>query len=96
MHTDWDACAQVDVKLSPSSISVQLGERSALRGEFFAEIKVEESTWHMHDGVLHMQLLKRNRRGNYANGSNNAATFWKSVRPGFAPFGLWTCTSDLL
>lgn len=70
---------QVAVKLTPSSISVQFGERTAVKGELYAEIKLDESTWYIQDSVLHMQLLKRNRRGQYANGSNNADTFWKSV-----------------
>ena len=31
------------------------------------------------DGVLHILLLKRNRRGHYAVGSTNADTFWMSL-----------------
>ena len=31
------------------------------------------------DGILEIQLLKRNRRGQYANGCTNADTFWYSL-----------------
>lgn len=64
----------------PSSIEVRMGMRSPLKGQLWAEVKVEDSTWYVQDGLLSMQLLKRNRRGHYANGSNNAETFWMSVR----------------
>jgi hypothetical protein len=76
VSTAW---AQVDVKLTPSTIRVQIGDRVAMQGELYAEIKRDNSIWFIQDGVLHMQLLKRNRRGNYANGKTNADTFWKSV-----------------
>lgn len=72
---------QVTVRMSPSEVLVVLGERTVLKGSWYGEIKQEESTWYIQDGILNMQLLKRNRRGSYANGSNNADTFWKSVRP---------------
>ena len=70
---------QVRVMLSPSSIEVTMGMRTPLKGQLYADIKVEESVWYVQDGLLSIQLLKRNRRGHYANGSDNAATFWKSV-----------------
>ena len=31
------------------------------------------------DGILEIQLLKRNRRGQYANGCTNADTFWYAL-----------------
>ena len=34
------------------------------------------------DGVLEIQLLKRNRRGAYSNGCTNADTFWFSLLAG--------------
>lgn len=34
----------------------------------------------MQDGLVLLQLLKRNRRGAYADGSTNADTFWPAVR----------------
>ena len=71
---------QVQVVLMPSRIEVRMGMRSPLKGQLWAEVKVEDSTWYVQDGLLSMQLLKRNRRGHYANGSNNAETFWMSVR----------------
>ena len=36
------------------------------------------------DGVLEIQLLKRNRRGFYGNGCSNADTFWFSLLAGRA------------
>jgi hypothetical protein len=36
------------------------------------------------DGVLEIQLLKRNRRGFYANGGSNADTFWFALLAGRA------------
>ena len=35
--------------------------------------------WLLEDSILHLTMLKRNRRGNYANQCTNADTFWKSV-----------------
>ena len=60
-----------------------MGPRTPLRGPLYASIKVEESTWYVQDGLLTVQLLKRNRRGHYANGTSNADTFWMSVRLSF-------------
>ena len=71
---------QVHVSLKAASIEVWMGPRTPLRGPLYAGIKVEESTWYVQDGLLTVQLLKRNRRGHYANGSSNADTFWMSVR----------------
>ncbi len=31
------------------------------------------------DAVIHIQLLKRNRKGHYSNGSTAADTFWFSL-----------------
>ena len=70
---------QVQVILSPSSIEVRMGMRTPLKGQLFADIKVEESTWYVQDSLLSIQLLKRNRRGHYADGSDNSGTFWTSV-----------------
>lgn len=36
---------------------------------------------HMQDGLLQLYMLKRNRRGAYANGATNADTFWPAVQP---------------
>jgi hypothetical protein len=64
--------------LTPSYSPTATGE-DVIRGELYAPIKAEASTWLIADGVLELSLLKRNRRGNYENGSNNAETFWFSV-----------------
>ena len=62
---------------------VVLGEHvTGLCGELYAHVKAEASTWVVVDGVLEITLLKRNRRGNYENGSSNADTFWFSVLRG--------------
>ena len=66
-----------------------MGMRTPVKGQLFAEIKVEESTWYVQDSLLSIQLLKRNRRGHYANGSDNAGTFWKAVSS-----SLLGCTTD--
>jgi CS domain len=70
---------QIDLTLTPSSISVTVQERPILRGALFHEIKAEESTWYIQDGVLEVVMLKRNRRGNYERGTTNADTFWRAV-----------------
>ena len=75
-----DCTLQVHVSLKAVSIEVCMGPRTPLRGPLYASVKVEESTWYVQDGLLTVQLLKRNRRGHYANGSSNADTFWMSVR----------------
>ena len=74
-----DCTLQVHVSLKAASIEVCMGPRTPLRGPLYASIKVEESTWYVQDGLLTVQLLKRNRRGHYANGTSNADTFWMSV-----------------
>ena len=75
-----DYTVQVHVTLKAGSIEVCMGPRTPLRGPLYASIKVEESTWYVQDRLLTVQLLKRNRRGHYANGTSNADTFWMSVR----------------
>jgi len=72
------------VTLRPRYLSIELDERPVLRGELTREVKVDESTWYVQDGVLEVVLLKRSRRGNYADGQTNADTFWKSVVKGAA------------
>ena len=74
-----DCTLQVHVSLKAGCIEVCMGPRTPLRGLLYASIKVEESTWYVQDGLLTVQLLKRNRRGHYANGTSNADTFWMSV-----------------
>ena len=49
-----------------------------LSGELHHEIKQDASTWYIENHILHILMMKRNRRGNYANGATNADTFWYS------------------
>lgn len=69
----------IQVDLKPATIFVSVHERTILKGALYRDIKVEESTWFIQDGVLEMNLLKRNRRGRYEQGTTNADTFWRSV-----------------
>lgn len=78
--------SKVTVSLSPSTIKVELDERPILSGKLFQNIKEDESTWYIVDNILEISLLKRNRRGNYADKTTNADTFWHSVLKS-APFG---------
>jgi hypothetical protein len=71
---------QVSVQLRPGSLEVRIGERAPLLGPLWAEIKAEESTWYCLDGLLHLSLLKRCRRGAYGAGRTAADTFWRAVR----------------
>lgn len=70
---------EVVVKLTPSSLVIQLGEKIVLNGQLYSDIKKEDSMWLLEDRILHLTMLKRNRRGNYANQCSNADTFWKSI-----------------
>ncbi|KAF6254870.1 hypothetical protein COO60DRAFT_1641961 [Scenedesmus sp. NREL 46B-D3] len=70
---------QVSVQLSPSSVTVSAAGDVLLAGQVAGAIKVEHSTWYCDDGIVHMQLLKRNRRGHYSNGATAADTFWFSL-----------------
>ena len=67
------------MKLTPSSLVIQLGEKIVLNGQLYSDIKKEDSMWLLEDRILHLTMLKRNRRGNYANQCSNADTFWKSI-----------------
>ncbi|EFN58095.1 hypothetical protein CHLNCDRAFT_142413 [Chlorella variabilis] len=76
---------RVAVQLSTSAISVCVDEAPVLAGRLYREIKAEESTWYVQDGVLEVVMLKRCRRGNYGAGKTNADTFWRSVVQGAVP-----------
>lgn len=73
---------QVSVQLSPGSLCVSAAGDELLRGPLYAEVKVEDSTWFCDDGILHLQLLKRNRKGSYQDGCTAADTFWYSLLAG--------------
>ena len=71
--------SQVQIELQPARISIVIGSHAILTGQLFAKIKCEESTWYISEGVATLTLLKANRRGNYADGCNNAHTFWRAL-----------------
>lgn len=77
--------SKAQVQLRPGSISVVIDERPVLTGRLYREIKAEESTWFVQDGVLEISLLKRSRRGHYEGGTTNADTYWRAVVKGAAP-----------
>lgn len=64
--------SRVAVRLSTASISITVDEAPVLQGRLWREIKAEESTWYVTDGVLEVSLLKRCRRGAYESGTTNA------------------------
>ena len=70
---------QVDVRLTASRLDIRLHQLVVLGGELYQPIKAEESIWTIQDGMLHACMLKRNRKGNYADGCSNADTFWKAL-----------------
>ena len=77
--------AQIEIVLKPSEISILVDMRPVLRGQLFAPIKKEGSTWYLDGRILVVLLLKSNRRGHYKDGCTNAATFWPSVLSKPAP-----------
>lgn len=73
---------RVVVALSPTALRVAVGDEPLFGGALFAAVKAEESLWLISDGVLEIRLLKRSRRGFYANGACNADTYWWSLFAG--------------
>lgn len=71
--------AAIEVELTPARLRVQVDGRPAVDGQLWREVKAEESTWFVQDDVLEIVLLKRHRRGNYADGETNATTFWYAL-----------------
>jgi len=71
--------ADVKVHIGAERLIVAVAGAPVLDGRTFAPVKAEASTWVVADGVLEISLLKRFRRGNYANGETNADTFWFSI-----------------
>ena len=69
----------MEVELTPSALRVRLWDLDVMAGKLSQPIKQEASIWVVQDGIVHLQLLKRNRRGHYANGCTNADTFWRGV-----------------
>ncbi len=64
--------------MTTSHLSVNLDSQTLLAGELYQDIKRDASTWYIENHILHVIMMKRNRRGNYANGATNADTFWYS------------------
>ena len=73
------ADVQVVVELTPNRLLIKLDAKVILNGQLYSDVKKEDSMWLLADRILHLTMLKRNRRGNYANQCTNADTFWKSV-----------------
>lgn len=65
--------------MTPAVLRILVDGDRLLGGALTADIKQEESSWQISDGILELTLLKRSRRGNYANGHTNADTFWRCV-----------------
>ena len=70
---------QVAVSLTPTHLQVRLWETVLMAGQLYQPVKQEDSIWVIQGGNLQIQMLKRNRRGHYANGCTNADTFWRGV-----------------
>ena len=70
---------QVEVRLTPADVKVNVSMRPIIQGKLYASIKEEDSTWYLDGRLLTLWLLKSNRRGHYKDGCSNAATFWPSV-----------------
>lgn len=70
---------QVCVKLTPTQLHIAVAGRVILNGKLCHEIKQEDSMWLLEDSILHLTMLKRNRRGNYADKCTTADTFWQAV-----------------
>ena len=83
---------QVAVSLTPLHLQVRLWETALMEGQLYQPVKQEDSTWVIQDGILHFHLLKRNRRGHYANGCTNADTFWRGVFASAGPEESLTAT----
>ncbi|KAK9836491.1 hypothetical protein WJX74_001619 [Apatococcus lobatus] len=70
--------SKVALQLTTTHLSIVLDTRPLLSGELHSEIKSDASTWYIENKILHIIMMKRNRRGSYASGSTNADTFWFS------------------
>lgn len=69
----------VQVDLQSNYLSVSVGDELYMKGDLYAPIKVDMSTWLIHDNILEFVLLKRYRKGYYEDGKTNADTFWFSI-----------------
>ncbi|KAI8475993.1 MAG: hypothetical protein J3K34DRAFT_453232 [Monoraphidium minutum] len=75
---------KVRVEVGPDALAVALagGDDAVVRGRLFAGVKADASTWFIDDGMVSLRLLKRCRRGHYADGATNADTWWRSLLAG--------------
>jgi hypothetical protein len=64
-------------KLTPTSVVLRLLLPHLLLPHFLLLLLLPAD-----DQVLHMQLLKRSRRGNYQDGTTAADTYWFSLMSG--------------
>ncbi|UPR05069.1 hypothetical protein HOP50_19g84160 [Chloropicon primus] len=80
-YSSFGKNSQVEVSLEPQKLRVtSKGQETIMSGTLYREIKCDESTWYVTDGILEICLLKRYRRGlAYQKGETNANTYWKSV-----------------
>ncbi|KAK3265120.1 hypothetical protein CYMTET_26177 [Cymbomonas tetramitiformis] len=69
----------VSVELQSTHLRINLSGDDYVKGDLFLPIKQDESTWLIQDGILEITMLKRYRKGSYADGKTNADTFWYSV-----------------
>ena len=69
----------IDVQITTTHLRVEYEGAPLLAGELYLEVKADDSTWLLSDGILTVSLLKRNRRGHYQNGTNNSHTYWRSL-----------------
>ena len=54
------------MSISPDALEVVVNRVPVLRGELHSRIKAEDSLWLLEDGLLHILLLKCNRRACFA------------------------------
>eukprot|EP00205_Picochlorum_sp_RCC944_P001663 CAMPEP_0182608080 /NCGR_PEP_ID=MMETSP1330-20130603/2602_1 /TAXON_ID=464278 /ORGANISM="Picochlorum sp., Strain RCC944" /LENGTH=345 /DNA_ID=CAMNT_0024826781 /DNA_START=49 /DNA_END=1086 /DNA_ORIENTATION=+ len=75
------ASRRVEVRMEPTFMAITInGGDVVMHGDLYREIKQDESTWFINDGILEICLLKRYRRGlTYMKGETNANTYWYSI-----------------
>lgn len=70
---------QVEVSLQPKYACLMVHGLQVMGGELYQAIKAEDSIWTVQERIVRMCLLKRNRKGCYANGCTAADTFWRAI-----------------
>lgn len=69
----------VSVDLQPLSLRININGEDYAKGDLYAPIKQDDSTWLIRDNILEIIMLKRYRKGHYEDGKTNADTFWYSI-----------------